>query len=82
VALKATQTVAVKSCPLGVPMWVYLQGRSRVSLQCLKWPKPPTLPIEYTVRGGGNLVYYIKTPLYNISNKTLTRAGGDKAAFG
>jgi hypothetical protein len=26
-------------------------GRSRVSLQCHNYPQPPTLPIEYTVRG-------------------------------
>jgi hypothetical protein len=31
---------------------------------------------------GGNPVYYIKTPLYNASNKTLTHVGGDVMAFG
>jgi hypothetical protein len=31
--------------------------------------------------GGGNPVYYIKTPLYNASNETLTRAGSDTAVF-
>jgi hypothetical protein len=31
---------------------------------------------------GGNLVYYIMTPLYNASNKTLTHVGDDTVAFG
>jgi hypothetical protein len=39
------------------------------------------LPANRVCGQGGNLVYYIKTPLYNASNKTLTRASDDAVTF-
>jgi hypothetical protein len=40
------------------------------------------LPTNRVHGQGGNLIYYIKTPLYNASNKIQTGAGDDVAAFG
>jgi hypothetical protein len=77
VALKARQTVEVKSSPL---------GGARVGLFIWEVKRLITMPLTiYPINRvqiqGGNPAYYIKTPLYNASNKTLTCACGDAVAF-
>jgi hypothetical protein len=81
VALKARQIVTVTSRPLGGAHAGLFIGDVKGLFTMPSLPST-TYPANRVHGQGGNLIYYIKTPLYNASNKMLTCAGDDTAAFG